>query len=51
MKKWYVESFDERQEMIKFLNEHMLQPEDFKFSNSGIGTPYTILYYSDKYLY
>lgn len=49
--KWYVTGFNERQQMVEFLNKHKLKPESFKFSDSGIGTPYTIIYYSDKYLY
>ena len=51
MKRWYAVGFNDKQKMIEFLNEHELKTEDFKFSDSGIGTPYTIIYYSDKYLY
>lgn len=51
MKEWYVTAFNDRQKMAEFLNKHKLKPEDFKFSDSGVGTPYTILYYSDKCLY
>ena len=50
-KQWYAISFNNREEMCKFLNKYNFHANDFKFSDSGIGTPYTILYLSEKRLY
>lgn len=51
MKRWYVISFNNPNAMCDFLNKHELKYENFKFSDCGVGTPYTILYCSDKPLY
>lgn len=49
-KKWYSKSFNKIEAVCEFLNKYNLKSEDFKFSDCGVGTPYTILYFSDRYL-
>ena len=51
MKSWHFTHFDDAKEVCDFLNRNGLTPEDIVFGKSGIGSSYTILYYSDKYLY
>lgn len=51
MKSWYYKHFDDAQEVCDFLNKNGLMPGDFVFGKSGMGASYTILYFSDRYLY
>lgn len=49
--KWYEEHFNSIKEMCEFLNKHGLKPNDFHYGMSNIGTPYSILYFSNKKLW
>lgn len=44
---WYIIAFNKREDMCKFLNKHKLKYDQFKYSDCGIGWPYSILYYSE----
>ncbi|WP_287385652.1 hypothetical protein [Lachnospira sp.] len=48
---WYHRHFDNAQDVCTFLNENGLMPGDFVLGKCSTGATYTILYYSDKYLY
>lgn len=51
MKEWRYKAFNKEEKMLEFINEHGLKFDEFKYSDCGIGWPYSILYYSDSDLY
>lgn len=50
-KRWWHIAFNNANDMVEFINKHNLKSDEFKYSDCGIGWPYSILYYSDIQLW